>query len=213
MNYYRHNETKEVYAYSPESVTKTERLTVLESLIQANEPSFVEAQNNLQQALSALNELRNQLEVAIENEDSEEEILNIQESLNLSEKAFDDASHSFKEAESNYHPFKDEYDATLPVFFEIREKLKVMTKMTKKEIEKHLNPPISKEQRITEAEIQKQLCAEDAEKNITILERKVRLKMATDEEKERLTQWEIYSINVADIDTSTAPDIDWPQKP
>ncbi|HHR6445297.1 TPA: tail fiber assembly protein [Providencia alcalifaciens] len=213
MNYYRHNETKEVYAYSAESVTKTERLTVLESLIQANEPSFAEAQNNLQQALSALNELRNQLEVAIENEDSEEEILNIQEALNLSEKAFDDTSHSFKEAESNYQPFKDEYDATLPVFFEIREKLKVMTKMTKKEIENHLNPPKSKEQHIVEAEMKKQLCADEAEKNIAILERKVRLGMAIGDDKDLLTAWEIYSIKVSDIDTSLAPDIEWPQKP
>ncbi|ENL8513232.1 tail fiber assembly protein [Providencia rettgeri] len=213
MNYYRHNETKDVYAYSAESVAKTERITALESLIQANEPAFVEAKNNLQQALLALEESKEQLNVAVENEVSEEEIKQLQEDLKLSEKAFDDASHSFKEAESNYQTFKDEYDAALPVFFDIREKLKVMTKMTKKEIENHLNPPVSKEQHISEAETKKQLCAEDAEKNITILERKVRLSMATEADKNRLAAWEIYSIKIADIDTSTAPDIDWPQKP
>ncbi|HHR6573250.1 TPA: tail fiber assembly protein [Providencia alcalifaciens] len=74
-------------------------------------------------------------------------------------------------------------------------------------------PKPTKEQLIAEAEQQKQLLADEAEKNITILERKVRLGMATDEEKDLLTAWEIYSVKVADIDTSLAPDIDWPQKP
>ncbi|NHX33848.1 tail fiber assembly protein, partial [Escherichia coli] len=31
--------------------------------------------------------------------------------------------------------------------------------------------------------------------------------------KNYLTAWEIYSIKISDIDTSLAPDIDWPQKP
>ena len=74
-------------------------------------------------------------------------------------------------------------------------------------------PKPTKEQLITEAEQQKQLLADEAEKNITILERKVRLNMATDDDKNSLTAWEIYSINIADIDTSTAPDITWPVKP
>ncbi|WP_426099316.1 tail fiber assembly protein [Providencia sp. PROV200] len=52
-----------------------------------------------------------------------------------------------------------------------------------------------------------------AEQNILMLERKVRLGMATDEEIELLRQWEIYSVKLSDIDTSFAPDIDWPQKP
>ncbi|HGI5215074.1 TPA: tail fiber assembly protein [Providencia alcalifaciens] len=74
-------------------------------------------------------------------------------------------------------------------------------------------PKPTKEQLIAESEQQKQLLADEAEKNITILERKVRLGMATDDEKDSLVAWEIYSIKVSDIDTSTAPDIDWPQKP
>lgn len=63
------------------------------------------------------------------------------------------------------------------------------------------------------AESEKAQHLQEAEQNIAMLERKVRLEMATDEETELLKQWEIYSIKVADIDTSTAPDIDWPQKP
>ncbi|MBW3116460.1 tail fiber assembly protein [Providencia rettgeri] len=119
----------------------------------------------------------------------------------------------FDKEKLTYQPIKDEYDEILPVFFSIREKLKVMKKMTIKEIDAHLNPPISKEQLIAEAEMQKQLCADDAEKNITMLERKVRLNMATDDDKNSLTAWEVYSIKVSDIDTSTAPDIEWPVKP
>ncbi|WP_350913403.1 tail fiber assembly protein [Providencia huaxiensis] len=66
---------------------------------------------------------------------------------------------------------------------------------------------------IEQAEQEKTQRLEEAEQNILMLERKVRLGMATDEEIELLRQWEIYSINTSNIDTSLAPDIDWPQKP
>lgn len=63
------------------------------------------------------------------------------------------------------------------------------------------------------AESQKQSLLAEAEQAIAMLERKVRLGMATDEDKAKLNEWEIFSVNVADTDTTTAPDIDWPQKP
>lgn len=63
------------------------------------------------------------------------------------------------------------------------------------------------------AESQKQSLLAEAEQAIAMLERKVRLGMATDEDKVKLNEWEIFSVKVADTDTSTAPDIDWPQKP
>ncbi|AXH61263.1 tail fiber assembly protein [Providencia huaxiensis] len=66
---------------------------------------------------------------------------------------------------------------------------------------------------VAQAEQEKAQRLEEVEQNILMLERKVRLEMVTDEERELLKQWEIYSINVADIDTSLAPDIDWPEKP
>ncbi|HCR4095561.1 TPA: tail fiber assembly protein [Providencia rettgeri] len=125
----------------------------------------------------------------------------------------DIASQDFVVIESEYNQLKSEYDDILPVLFDIRENLKVFKKMTDKEVEAYINPPISKEQLIVEAEIQKQSCADDAEKNITILERKVRLNMATEDDKNRLTAWEIYSIIISDVDTSLAPDIEWPVKP
>lgn len=66
---------------------------------------------------------------------------------------------------------------------------------------------------VEQAEQEKTQRLEEAEQNILMLERKVRLGMATDEETELLKQWEIYSVKASDIDTSTAPDIDWPVKP
>lgn len=63
------------------------------------------------------------------------------------------------------------------------------------------------------AESQKQSLLAEAEQEIAMLERKIRLNMATDEDKFKLTEWEIYSVTIADIDTSTAPDIDWSVKP
>ncbi|MEY0149016.1 tail fiber assembly protein, partial [Providencia rettgeri] len=39
------------------------------------------------------------------------------------------------------------------------------------------------------------------------------LGMATDEEKAQLTAWKTYLVYLNRIDTSTAPDIEWPVKP
>ncbi|WLV38674.1 tail fiber assembly protein [Morganella morganii] len=66
---------------------------------------------------------------------------------------------------------------------------------------------------VTVAESQKQSLLSEAEQEIAMLKRKIRLGMATDEDKARLTEWEIYSVEVADINTTTPPDIDWPVKP
>ncbi|HGJ5865739.1 tail fiber assembly protein [Arsenophonus nasoniae] len=53
----------------------------------------------------------------------------------------------------------------------------------------------------------------EAESKITLLERKVRLGMATNSEKTALRAWEMYSVKLNDIDPASAPDIDWPKKP
>ncbi|HHN8340459.1 TPA: tail fiber assembly protein [Morganella morganii] len=66
---------------------------------------------------------------------------------------------------------------------------------------------------IVVAESQKQSLLAEAEQEIALLERKIRLGMATDEDKAKLNEWEIFSVKVADTNTSTAPNIDWPQKP
>ncbi|MGJ7260667.1 tail fiber assembly protein [Morganella morganii] len=63
------------------------------------------------------------------------------------------------------------------------------------------------------AESQKQSLLAEAEQEIAMLERKIRLNMATETDRAKLTEWEIFSVKVADTNTSTAPNIDWPQKP
>ncbi len=66
---------------------------------------------------------------------------------------------------------------------------------------------------ISEAENEKAQRLNEAEQQIAMLERKARLDMASDEERELLKQWEVYSIKVSDIDVSIAPNLEWPQKP
>ncbi|MBQ0315791.1 tail fiber assembly protein [Providencia rettgeri] len=66
---------------------------------------------------------------------------------------------------------------------------------------------------VADAEQEKARCLEEAEQQILMLERKVRLDMASVDDNERLTQWEIYSVRVADIETSLAPNVEWPEKP
>lgn len=53
----------------------------------------------------------------------------------------------------------------------------------------------------------------EAESRIKLLERVVRLGVATDAEKSSLEAWELYSIALSRLDISSAPDIDWPQVP
>ncbi|MEY0877282.1 tail fiber assembly protein, partial [Providencia manganoxydans] len=77
----------------------------------------------------------------------------------------------------------------------------------------HLNPPISKEQLIAEAERQKQLLLADISNAIAPLQDAVDLDIATDEEMAQLTALKKYRVLLNRVDTSTAPDIDWPQKP
>lgn len=60
---------------------------------------------------------------------------------------------------------------------------------------------------------QKEALSADAENRIVQLERKVRLDMASDEEKDLLTAWEIYTVKLDDINPELAPDIEWPEKP
>ncbi|WP_347814303.1 tail fiber assembly protein [Providencia rettgeri] len=129
------------------------------------------------------------------------------------ENEHEEALNSFNNEKAVYQQLKDEYDEILPVFFDIRESLKVMKKMTPKEVDAHLNPPISKEQLTAEAEQQKQSLLAEANNAIAPLQDAVDLGMATDEEKAKLTAWKTYRVLLNRVDTSLAPNIDWPVKP
>lgn len=100
-----------------------------------------------------------------------------------------------------------------PVFFDIRDKINSMTEMSNEEIELHINPPTSKEQHIAEAETKKQSLLAEATKAIAPLQDAMDLDMATEEETASLQEWKKYRVLLNRIDTSTAPDIEFPEKP
>lgn len=226
------NKDNAVFAYTKSDLAQVERASDLEKLILDIEPTYNAVTESLQKTSIELQEALNQRDdarrkredilfnVVGDIESINESIAKINEEIAQLDLIVIDkqdqqsrAQIVFNKVQDEFEPLKSEYAEILPVFFDIREHLKALKKMTDKEVDVYINPPISKEQYIAEAEMKKQQLAEEAEKNITILERKVRLGMATDDEKDLLTAWEVYSIKIADIDTSLAPDIDWSQKP
>ncbi|AYZ38477.1 tail fiber assembly protein [Escherichia coli] len=65
--------------------------------------------------------------------------------------------------------------------------------------------------RIREAEEKKARLIQEATDNIAILQDAVNLEIATNEEISQLNSWRKYRVLVSRIDTSTAPDIVWPE--
>lgn len=70
-----------------------------------------------------------------------------------------------------------------------------------------------KEFRIREAQERKEIMINFAESRIAILSRSVRLGIATDEEKELLEKWEIYTVLLNRVKSSDAPNIIYPESP
>lgn len=221
MKYYENNEGI-VFAYDEEQLAQVSRLTELELLLNEKQPLYISAHNHLELAASELEEAKVQLNAALENSqegddeeaaENEEEIQRLTLLVQDKTNERDDASTSFTQIEAEYQPLKTEFDAILPVFFDIRAHLKVLRKMSAKEVDAYLNPPTSKVQLIAEAEQQKQSLLAEANNAIAPLQDAVDLDMATDEEIAQLTAWKKYRVLLNRVDTSTAPDIDWPQKP
>ncbi|MEX0425145.1 tail fiber assembly protein [Providencia rettgeri] len=142
-----------------------------------------------------------------------EKIENLTQEFNAASQQHQNALDAFNAIQSEYQPIKDEYDSILPIFFDIREYLKGLKKMTDKEVQSYLNPPKTKEQHIAEAEQQKQSLLAEANNAIAPLQDAVDLEMATDEEAAALQAWKTYRVLLNRVDTSTAPNIDWPEKP
>ncbi|NTZ40650.1 tail fiber assembly protein [Enterobacter sp. JMULE2] len=66
---------------------------------------------------------------------------------------------------------------------------------------------------VDEAEKLKARLMRDAEAIIAPLQRAVKYGIATDEEKALLESWEVYTVLLSRVDTSKAPDIEWPSPP
>ncbi|MHA1067002.1 tail fiber assembly protein [Enterobacter ludwigii] len=66
---------------------------------------------------------------------------------------------------------------------------------------------------VAQAEREKSRLAKDAEAAIAPLQRAVKYNIDTLEEASLLEEWEIYTVLLSRIDTSQAPDINWPRPP
>ncbi|TNH44478.1 tail fiber assembly protein [Photorhabdus luminescens] len=74
-------------------------------------------------------------------------------------------------------------------------------------------PPLTKEELISIAEIQRAQFISLANEKITPLADAVELDIATNEETLLLKEWKTYRVMLNRVDTSKAPEIDWPISP
>lgn len=213
MNYYRDKKESQVYAYDDEQLATVVRMGELEKLIQSIEQQYITARNNVYEASNTIEQLKAQLNNAVENEEPEDVILALTNDVDNATETYNQTMAIFTPIESEYQPIKDEYDSILPIFFDIREHLKVLKKMSTKEVDAYLNPPVTQEQQTSNAVQQKQSLLSEATENIAVLQDAVDLSMATDQEVALLKEWKTYRVYLNRVDTSLAPDIEWPQRP
>lgn len=74
-------------------------------------------------------------------------------------------------------------------------------------------PPLSQEQLVSNAQAKKDYEMNVAGNKIAPLQDAVDLEIATDDEKTQLAQWKKYRVLLNRVDTSTAPNIRWPDSP
>lgn len=90
---------------------------------------------------------------------------------------------------------------------------KELVKMTKKEIDAHINPVVTAEQLIEQAEAQKQYLIAEAATTIAPLQYAVDLDIATPKEISALKEWKTYRVMLNRVDTSLGADVVWPTRP
>lgn len=74
-------------------------------------------------------------------------------------------------------------------------------------------PQPTRDELVANAESEKAILRSFADAAITPLQDAVDTDMATEEETAALSEWKKYRVLLMRIDTSTAPDITWPEKP
>lgn len=99
------------------------------------------------------------------------------------------------------------------VFFDIRDRINTMSKMTDQEIKAHINPLKSQKDLINEAEEKKSQLRSVADSEVSWRQDAVDAGMATASEAEALAEWKKYRVLLMRVDTSNAPNIAWPLKP
>lgn len=73
--------------------------------------------------------------------------------------------------------------------------------------------PLSHEQQVIDAEHEKNRLISFAKEHIRLWETQLQLGMISDADKAKLIEWMHYITALQAVDTSTAPDINWPQQP
>lgn len=85
--------------------------------------------------------------------------------------------------------------------------------ISEEEANKIANPPPTIAQLIEQAEIKKQYLIAEVQTKTQMLQTKLALGRIKDDEKALLNAWLDYLDMLEAVDTTTAPDIDWPVKP
>lgn len=85
--------------------------------------------------------------------------------------------------------------------------------ISKKEADKLTNPPLSHEQHVAIAEAKKQTLIAEVHTETEMLRVKLALKRIKPDEEALLIAWLDYLDLLEAVDTSAAPDIDWPKRP
>ena len=117
------------------------------------------------------------------------------------------------EIESRLPESRDELDSVPPIVYEMRDNIQNFHKMTENEVELYTNPPKTHEQYSIEAESQKSYLLSLATQKIAPLQDAVDLDIATEDELSQLKAWKKFRVLVNRVDTSLAPDIEWPEHP
>ncbi|MBW5408754.1 tail fiber assembly protein [Morganella morganii] len=85
--------------------------------------------------------------------------------------------------------------------------------MTAKEVDAHINPPVTKEQLIAEAEAKKQYLIADANQKTQLWQTQLLLGIITEEDKASLKEWMLYVQEVQAVDPSPGAAVVWPTPP
>nr|WP_247715852.1 tail fiber assembly protein [Morganella morganii] len=113
----------------------------------------------------------------------------------------------------NAPDFDNEKEQIPAIFFEINEKIKSMKKMTAKEVDAHINPPVTEEQLIAEAEAKKQALIAEASQKTQLWQTQLMLGIITDEDKASLKEWMLYVQEVQAVNPSLGAAVVWPTPP
>ncbi|CAM6900362.1 tail fiber assembly protein [Morganella morganii] len=113
----------------------------------------------------------------------------------------------------NAPDFDNEKEQIPAIFFEIDEKIKGMHKMSAEEVEAHINPPVTKEQLVAEAEAKKQALIAEANQKTQMWQTQLMLGIITEEDKASLKEWMLYVQDVQAVDPFLGAGVVWPTPP